>query len=399
LATKDDSPILVVGAGLAGLAAAVTLKRHGHRVMVLEKSRHVGGRVHTRKSPDGYLLDEGFQVLLTAYPEISRFCQMSELHLGHFASGARIYDGKSMHLLANPLKHPEAVLGAMSSTLLTWKDRVNLVRLAVRAKKYRVDKALEKQTTAAFLKSFGFSEGFVADFWRPFLAGVYLDSDLSLPADFFCFLVHCFMSGEVSLPANGMEGFASEIASRLSPKEILLDHSVSRVSANEVVLEDGRRLAAKNVVVSVPLGLGGFSTTYRGTLTHYFRVKSGKVPWGKWLVLASPRAGVAWNHGALLTAVQPTYGTGLPALLSVSSVFPQNPSWSQVREQIRRMPFVSADLEHVSTASVQHALPVGLAKGDGFEVRDGVVYCGDRYTTPSIQGALRSGRLAAEHLA
>lgn len=51
--------IAVVGAGLAGLAAAAELQRSGHAVTVWEKSRGVGGRTATRRGPDGMRFDHG----------------------------------------------------------------------------------------------------------------------------------------------------------------------------------------------------------------------------------------------------------------------------------------------------------------------------------------------------
>ena len=57
--------VAIVGAGLAGLACAQDLTRAGVECTVLEASDGVGGRVRT-DAIDGYLLDRGFQILLTA---------------------------------------------------------------------------------------------------------------------------------------------------------------------------------------------------------------------------------------------------------------------------------------------------------------------------------------------
>ena len=64
-----DLDVVIVGAGLAGLSCAKHLQRAGKKVAIYEASDGVGGRVRTDEL-DGYLLDRGFQVLLTAYPEI-----------------------------------------------------------------------------------------------------------------------------------------------------------------------------------------------------------------------------------------------------------------------------------------------------------------------------------------
>ncbi|MDA8746269.1 FAD-dependent oxidoreductase, partial [Rubripirellula amarantea] len=67
MSTNPDRPIVIVGAGLAGLSCALKLAEAGRAVTVLEASNRVGGRVRT-DVVDGYTLDHGFQVLLTAYP-------------------------------------------------------------------------------------------------------------------------------------------------------------------------------------------------------------------------------------------------------------------------------------------------------------------------------------------
>jgi phytoene dehydrogenase-like protein len=69
--SRPDAPIVVIGAGLAGLSCAVALHEAGIPVIVLEASDGVGGRVRT-DHVDGFVLDRGFQVVLTAYPELQR---------------------------------------------------------------------------------------------------------------------------------------------------------------------------------------------------------------------------------------------------------------------------------------------------------------------------------------
>ena len=75
--------VLIVGAGLAGLACAQDLTRAGLECRVLEASDGVGGRVRT-DSIDGFLLDRGFQILLTAYPQVQQRLDVDALDLGLF---------------------------------------------------------------------------------------------------------------------------------------------------------------------------------------------------------------------------------------------------------------------------------------------------------------------------
>ena len=54
--------------------------------VLIEKSEKIGGRVQT-EMVDGYLLDHGFQVLQTAYPEVQRSLDLKKLDLSYFGSG------------------------------------------------------------------------------------------------------------------------------------------------------------------------------------------------------------------------------------------------------------------------------------------------------------------------
>ena len=88
------TPVAIVGAGLAGLACATTLHAAGIPVQIFEASNGVGGRVRS-DVVDGFTLDRGFQVALTAYPEMHRQLDMAALDLRAFDPGALVWrEGK-----------------------------------------------------------------------------------------------------------------------------------------------------------------------------------------------------------------------------------------------------------------------------------------------------------------
>jgi len=70
----NDSPtIAIIGTGLAGLMAARTLADHGLRVDVFEKSRGVGGRMSTRRTPGGLHFDHGAQYFTARDDRFARY--------------------------------------------------------------------------------------------------------------------------------------------------------------------------------------------------------------------------------------------------------------------------------------------------------------------------------------
>ncbi len=69
-------PIVIVGAGLSGLAAAIEIEAAGESTLILEQGDHVGGKLETTLIDDAYRLDRGFQVLLPAYGKFQDRCRV-----------------------------------------------------------------------------------------------------------------------------------------------------------------------------------------------------------------------------------------------------------------------------------------------------------------------------------
>ena len=124
------SPVVIVGAGLAGLACAQDLSRAGIECQVLEASDGVGGRVRT-DAIDGFLLDRGFQVLFTAYPEVVRRLDVDALDLQTFEPGAVLRIRGGFHHIADPRRKPMRMLSTLTAPIGTLADKARLLRLVV----------------------------------------------------------------------------------------------------------------------------------------------------------------------------------------------------------------------------------------------------------------------------
>jgi monoamine oxidase len=87
-ATRRKRRVVVVGAGLAGLAAGFELKRQGHDVIILEAQNRVGGRIHTIRSfAPGLYAEAGGMRIPRVHDLTLRYCELFGLPMRPFVMG------------------------------------------------------------------------------------------------------------------------------------------------------------------------------------------------------------------------------------------------------------------------------------------------------------------------
>ncbi|MCC7529204.1 MAG: NAD(P)/FAD-dependent oxidoreductase, partial [Candidatus Melainabacteria bacterium] len=177
---KRPTHAVIIGAGLSGLACAYHLKKAGIDFTILESSDDVGGRVRS-DVVDGYILDRGFQVLLTAYPDARELFEYDKLELKPFIPGAQVRLNGEFHTVADPWRRPSDCLQSVFNPIGTFKDKLLIGKLRQVVTSGSLESLYKKkeQSTAEFLQQFGFSKSMVDRFFRPFFGGVFFDRSLS----------------------------------------------------------------------------------------------------------------------------------------------------------------------------------------------------------------------------
>ncbi len=421
---ESSAPVIVVGAGLAGLTCAAELTRAGRPVVVVEAGDGVGGRIRTDRR-DGYLLDRGFQVILDAYPALRRQVDLADLQPAAFDSGATIWDGRRLHSLADPTRHPRALGEDLRSPLFGVMDRVRVAALGFRARTASWPSAREAagdpdtdRSGADLLWDSGFGRRFVDGFARPFWGGITLDPSLAGSQGTLRYTLKMFLEGRAVLPESGMQALPERLASRLRLGTVRYNTTV------EGLVREGDRVVgirvrgetwpASGVVVATdPVTARRLTGDERfpddssglGCTTIYLK---GRRPPGigrRLLLDGSGRLSV--NHVAPLSNVQPSYAPRGRHLLAAvllgehAANLDDEAVAGQARAETVRMLGHSANewdiLSVVRVPFSQFAQPPGIygrlpATDSG---TSGLVYAGEATADSSQNGAILSGEAAA----
>ena len=402
--------VIIIGSGLAGLCCAIRLQQRGVRVLLLEASDGVGGRIRT-DFVDGFRLDRGFQVFLTSYPEAKKSLDYEALQLRPLLPGALVRQGGKFHLLADPWRRPLAAMRSLFSPIGSLTDKLLVAQLRSRSLKGSVEDRFRdpETTTLRALQDFGFSTSIIDRFFRPFLGGIFLDPELQTSSRMFHFVFRMFSLGSVCLPAEGMEAIPRQLASALPLSSIRLGARVVRVQSGSVCLESGEQLNARAVVVAADGAVAAqllgdaISSAGQGVTCLYFAAQSPPIE-QPILVLNGERRGPV-NNLCVPTLVAPSYGPGDASLVSATVLgIPKNADrlLTEVREQLGDWfgPAVKA-WHHLRTYRIPYALPRQLppaldAPERPVRWQPGIYVCGDHRDNASIQGAMVSGHRAAE---
>jgi len=401
--------VLVVGAGLAGLACARALTGHGLEVRVLEADDAVGGRVRT-DHVDGFTLDRGFQVLNTAYPELPRVVDVATLDLRAFDSSVAIsIDGRRVPI-GNPLQKPSSATTALGIPVggLGGKAAFGLyaglcVTLPASSLRNRADVSASEAWRRANIPP-----DVVNAVLRPFFSGVLLEQEMSTSRRFTDLMMRMFARGRSTVPAGGMQRLPEQLAADLPAGTVRLGTPVHEVTPSRVYTAGATHAAQAVVVATDPWTaarlLSGkvVAPPARGVTTVYHAAPPFPGA-SSTLLLDADRSPVA--NTIALSCAAPEYAPPGRVLVSTSMVHdavPADVDGHAVRGALARLHGTDTSRwEHLATYELPRALPgmraphpmrrpVRLADGD-----DRIYVAGDHRDTSSIQGALVSGRRAA----
>ena len=382
---SHSAEVLVVGAGLAGLSAAITLQSAGVDVRVIESSDRAGGRVASDVI-DGFICDRGFQLINAKYPALQELDVIKELD---FRPAPRVIDvslGEKRHPIGDPRQAPWTVFNRETGSI---PEKIALLR-------FIAGKAKQDQSIAEALRSTGTCYDRVL---RPFLQGVFLTDPENVDAVYGRSIIKSFVNGLPGLPSAGVGELPKALAKRV--ENIVYRTQAESIKQGSVRTNQGTFTAEKILIATdatTATQLLGLAEVPRmaGCITWYHATSNNPSGNGH-LVVDGQRRGPIINT-VVISDISKNYAPTGQNLISTTTDL--NVTESDVRRHLAILWGTSTHgWQFIAKYEIPAALPihnVGRALSQEMKINDHHFVAGDHRTVPSQQGALFSGRLAAE---
>jgi len=382
---SNSSDVLVIGAGLAGLSAAIKLQEAGRDVRIIESSDRPGGRV-TSDIIDGFICDRGFQLINSKYPALQALNVIQEID---FIKAPRVIEvalGNQRRALGDPRVAPWTALDKATGSI---PEKLSLLRFLAASPK-------ENQSVEDVLNSSG---SVYVRALRPFLQGVFLTDPKNVDARYGQSIVKSFVTGSPGIPRKGVAELSKALAARVD--SITYGVQADSIEGNVVRTSAGDFKAATIIVATdatTATQLLGLNEVPRmaGCITWYHAVATNPSGSGRLIVDGQNRGPII--NSLVISDISTDYAPVGQHLVSTTTDL--GATESDVRRHLAIVWGISThDWQLIAKYEIPAALPIqsiGRALTQQVKVSEGLYVVGDHRAVPSQQGALFSGNLAAE---
>ena len=403
---KQSYKIHIIGAGISGLIAATVLEKNGFHPVIIEATDRVGGRVKT-DIVDGYQLDRGFQVLLTAYPAAQKYLNFESLELQNFLPGASIYKNGKQEIIGDPIRDTSLLFSTLFARVGTFTDKLKILKLNNRLKKKTISEIFldKEQSTLSYLMDLNFSSRIIDEFFKPFFSGIFLENKLETSSRMFEFVYKMFGEGHAALPKGGIEEIPKQLLNNLKNTTFKYSTQVSSVIEREIELDNGQKIKSDFIIIATEPSkliqkLKNQSTKWQSCDTLYFETENRTIrkPLIGLITKQKSLINNIFYHTSLETSLKPK-----KELLSVTVVDNQNLSGKILIDRVQN------ELEQncgITTSRFidMYSIPMSLPKLTELHYEmlptetlfsESIYLAGDVQLNGSLNAAMISGERAA----
>ncbi|GAA3043533.1 NAD(P)/FAD-dependent oxidoreductase [Streptomyces lactacystinicus] len=411
----SDPDVVVVGAGLAGLAAARALTGHGLTVQVLETTDRIGGRMATREQ-DGFRLDDGSHLLNTAFPELRRTLDLDRLDLRPLALGVLVHSAGRRYRAGDP-QLTVARQAAARSPLGSPLDKARLAGRLGRLAATPVGRlqARPATTAARALTGHGLAQRTVDGFLRPLLSALLSDPALGTSSRVADLVLRSYARGRLCLPAAGIAAVPAQLAAALPAGTVRTRVRVTSIAADGVETAAHGRIGAQAVIVATDARsaaelLPGLRLPDFHPVTTFYHAADA-APLGEAVLLLDgdrPNGHPPLvSHSLVLSELHPSYAPAGQSLIATTVLGRRafdvgGPAGLEPAVRTRLAELYGGSTSGWQFLGVRHvpdalpAMPPPHNPRRPVRLLAGLYVAGDHRDTSTVQGALVSGRRAAQ---
>lgn len=401
--------VAVIGGGISGLCCTKSILESGYSCLLVEGGDEIGGCLRT-DTVDGFLLDRGFQIYLTAYEEPKAFLDLAALNLQRFERGALVRRGEEFVELLDPWRHPLAAPKMLFNGFGSLRDKFLMVRLRQRALSGTVPELFERSATSTFffLREFGFSTEWIDGFFRPFFGSIFLEGGLETSSRMFEYLFRMFAVGEAALPEKGIEAIPQQLKAQLPEGTVRLHTKVRALEDGKLAVDRGEKVKARKIVVATGAAAARRlvpalpEVEYRAVTCLYY--SAPQVPLEKPYLVIDASEGSLISNLSIPSLVQRSYAPEGLHLVSVTVLGLPAAEDKELERAIRQQLFdwygaPVREWKHLRTYRIAQALPALPPHGgvaEQFLRYDDTFLVGDYFGNASLEGAMLSARVGAQ---
>lgn len=407
--SKEKIKIHIIGAGISGLIAAKVLEESGYSPILIESSNNVGGRIKTIIK-EGYQLDKGFQVLLTEYPKAKKHLDYRALRLQKLVSGACIFINNKQYIIGNPIRNISLLIPTLFSDIGNVSDKLKILKLYLYLRFKSIEKIFSSKElkTIDYLEKWGFSKKIIENFFEPFFAGIFLETELSTSSRMFEFVFKMFAQGDVAIPESGIQEIPYQIAKKLTRTNFMFNTQVDKILDGEIILKDKSKIKSDYTIIATEAknlleGRNLSSVKWKSCVNFYFEIKQKSL--GNGLIGLLPGKNTVINNIFFVSGIKSKI-TGAKQLLSVTVIDSKSLSNGElidrVKYELKKYCRINV-IRLISQFNVTKSLPdlhdISNTKTPSeFQISDTIFLAGDHELNPSLNAAITSGEMSALQL-